>query len=189
VIGWDTHMLGQPELTAGQRADRFREFVEILTQLLRDGSASYGGQWYVADEARSLPGPVQQPRLPLAVAAVGPKGMRLAVEHGDAWITTGNRKQPTPLDLAASVDLVAEQVRRLDDACSGDGRDPASVQRIVSTGGQLASAMESAQSFADALGGYGGAGFTDVVVHWPRPEPPYQGDEARFAAILQAFLT
>jgi alkanesulfonate monooxygenase SsuD/methylene tetrahydromethanopterin reductase-like flavin-dependent oxidoreductase (luciferase family) len=189
VTGWDTHMLGPPELTAGQRADRFREFVEILTQLLRDGSASYDGQWYVADEARSLPGPVQQPRLPLAVAAVGPKGMRLAAEHGDAWITTGNRKQPTPLDLAASVDLVAEQVRRLDDTCREEGRAPASVQRIVSTGGQLASGMESAHSFADAVGAYAEAGCTDVVVHWPRPEPPYQGDETRFAAILQTFLT
>jgi alkanesulfonate monooxygenase SsuD/methylene tetrahydromethanopterin reductase-like flavin-dependent oxidoreductase (luciferase family) len=189
VTGWDTHMLGPPELTASERADRFREFVEILTQLLRDGSASYDGQWYVADEARSLPGPVQQPRLPLAVAAVGPKGMRLAVEHGDAWITTGNRKQPTPLDLAAGVDLVAEQVRRLDAACRDHGRDPASVQRIVSTGGQLTSGLDSAQSFSDAVGGYEEAGCTDVVVHWPRPEPPYQGDETRFAAILQAFLT
>src|SRR3954468_9489767 len=136
VTGWDNHMLGQPELTADQRADRFREFVELLTLLLRDGSASYDGQWYVADEARSLPGPVQQPRLPLAVAASGPKGMRLAVDQGDAWITTGNRKLPGQLDLGASTRLVAGQVRRLDDACTEGERDPATLQRMVSTGGQ-----------------------------------------------------
>jgi alkanesulfonate monooxygenase SsuD/methylene tetrahydromethanopterin reductase-like flavin-dependent oxidoreductase (luciferase family) len=182
--GWDTHMLGQPDLSAGQRADRFREFVEVVALLLRDGSASYDGQWYVADEARSLPGPVQQPRLPLAVAASGPKGMRVAAEHGDAWITTGDRKLPSPLDLPAAARLVGEQVRRLDDACADTGRDPATVQRMVSTGGQLPSGLDSPQAFADAVGAYADAGFTDVVVHWPRPTPPYEGDEAQFLDLL-----
>src|SRR4051812_4475192 len=163
VTGWDTHMLGQDELTAGQRADRFREFVEVLALLLRDGAASYDGQWYIADEARTLPGPVQQPGLPLAVAASGPKGMRLAVEHGAAWITTGDPKQPSPLDLATSARVVAGQVQRLDETCSDAGRDPATLQRIVSTGGQLASGLESRQSFADVVGAYGEAGITDVV--------------------------
>jgi len=185
VTGWDTHMLGQDELTARQRADRFREFVDVLSLLLRDGSASYDGQWYVADEARSLPGPVQQPGLPLAVAASGPKGMRLAVEHGAAWITTGDLKQPSPLDLETSVRLVAEQVRRLDETCSNAGRDPATLQRIVSTGGQLASGLDSKAAFEDALGAYQAAGVTDVVVHWPRPTPPYQGDDTRLAEILR----
>src|SRR5437763_1082611 len=62
VTGWDTHMLGQPALDPRQRADRFREFVEILALLLRDGVASYDGQWYVADEAHpSGPGPAAAP--------------------------------------------------------------------------------------------------------------------------------
>src|SRR4051795_6103920 len=143
LTGWDTHMLGQPTLTASERTERFREFVEILALLLRDGSASYDGQWYVADEARSLPGPVQQPRLPLAIAASGPKGMRLAVEHGAAWITTGDLKKPSPPDFETSAGRVAEQVRRLDETCSNAGRDPATLQRIVSTGGQLASGLDS----------------------------------------------
>src|SRR3954453_2567373 len=100
VTGWDTHMLGPPELTAGERADRFREFVDVLSLLLRDGSASYDGQWYVADEARSLPGPVQQPRLPLAIPASGPKRMRLPAEPRAAGSSTGHLKQPSPLDPA-----------------------------------------------------------------------------------------
>src|SRR3954452_6741736 len=187
--GWDTHMLGQPELSAGQRADRFREFVEVVALLLRDGSASYAGQWYVADEARSLPGPVQQPRLPLAVAASGPKGMRVAAEHGDAWITTGDAKLPSPLDLAASARLVAEQVRRLQEECADVGRDPATLQRIVSAGGQLPEGLHSAAACADAVAAYGEAGITDLVVHWPRPPPPYEGDEAQLTTILQTIMT
>src|SRR3954463_2376247 len=183
--GWDTHMLGQPTLSASERTDRFREFVEILALLLRDGSTSYDGQWYVADEARSLPGPVQQPRLPLAIAASGPKGMRLAAEHGDAWITTGDQKLPSPLDLADSGRLVAEQVRKLNEVGADVRRDPATLQRIVSTGGQLPSGLDSAQAFADTVRVYEAAGITDVVVHWPRATPPYQGDEAQLISILQ----
>jgi alkanesulfonate monooxygenase SsuD/methylene tetrahydromethanopterin reductase-like flavin-dependent oxidoreductase (luciferase family) len=189
VTGWDTHMLGQPDLTRGQRAERFREFVEILTRLLQDGSASYEGQWYAADEARSLPGPVQHPRLPLAIAASGPKGMLLAIEHGDAWITTGDLTLPSELDLPASSRLVAEQVGRLEERCAAVGRDPATLQRIVSTGGQLASGLHSAQAFADAVGAYADAGTTDVIVHWPRPTPPYQGDDTHLADLLQTIMT
>jgi alkanesulfonate monooxygenase SsuD/methylene tetrahydromethanopterin reductase-like flavin-dependent oxidoreductase (luciferase family) len=189
VSGWDTHMLGQPDLTARQRADRFREFVEIVALLLRDGSASYDGHWYVVDEARSLPGPVQQPRLPMAVAASGPKSIRLAVDHGDAWITTGDRKLPSPLDLAASTRLVVDQVRRLDEVCAATGRDPRTINRMVSTGGQLASGLASTQAFADAVGAYREAGVTDVIVHWPRPTPPYQGDDSTLLDILQTIMT
>ena len=190
VSGWDTHMLGQPELTAGERADRFREFVEILSRLLRDDAASYSGKWYVADEARSSPGLVrQEQRLPLAIAAVGPTGMRLAAEHGEAWVTTGSRKLPSPLDLATAARLVGEQVQRLDETCLEAGRDPATLDRIVSTGGQLLSGLESTQAFAETIGAYGEAGFTDVVVHWPRPTPPYQGDESQLVACLQTIMT
>src|SRR3954468_10697245 len=188
VTGWDTHMLGQPELTGAQRADRFREFVELLALLLRDGSASYDGHWYVADEARSLPGPAQQPRLPLAIAASGPKGMQVAAAHGDAWITTGDLKAPASLDLPASARLVAEQVRRLDDVCASAGRDPSTLHRIVSTSGQLASGPDSAQEFADAIGAYGAAGVTDIVVHWPRPTPPYEGEETRLIEVLETHV-
>ena len=30
----------------------------------------------------------------------------------------------------------------------------------------------------DALGEDGELGFTDAVIHWPRPDGPYAGDEA-----------
>jgi alkanesulfonate monooxygenase SsuD/methylene tetrahydromethanopterin reductase-like flavin-dependent oxidoreductase (luciferase family) len=184
VTGWDTHMLGQAELSGRERADRYGEFVELLALLLRRGAASYDGTWYVADEARAHPGPVQQPDLPLAIAASGPRGMRLAATHGDSWITTGDLKVEGPLDIEASARLVAAQVRRLEDVCLACGRDPATLRRLVSTGGQLASGLESAAAFADAVGRYREAGITDVVVHWPRPSPPYEGDDSALAEIL-----
>ena len=189
VTGWDTHILGQPELSGRERADRYQEFVELLDLLLREGAASYQGKWYVADEARTWPGPVQQPTLPLAIAASGPRGMRITAAHADTWITTGDLKVKGPLDIAASARLVGEQVQRLTDTCAAAGRDPSSLRRLVSTGGQLASGLESAEAFAEAVGSYAEAGVTDVVVHWPRPAPPYAGDDSQLPEILAPQLT
>ena len=42
-----------------------------------------------------------------------------------------------------------------------------------------------AAEFVDEAGG-GELGFTDVVIHWPRPEGWYAGDEATLEAIAAA---
>ncbi|HET7530736.1 MAG TPA: LLM class flavin-dependent oxidoreductase [Mycobacteriales bacterium] len=186
VTGWDTHMLGQPPLTGRERADRFGEFVEVVSRLLRDGATSYDGDWYDVDEARALPGPVQRAPLPLAIAASGPRGMRLAADHGAHWITTGDLKVDGLLGPAASARLVADQVARLDEICAAAGRDPSTLGRMVSTGGQLTDGLESEQAFTDIVGRYADAGVTDVIVHWPRPTEPYRGDDSRLAEILTA---
>ena len=59
-------------------------------------------------------------------------------------------------------------------------RDPSTLDRIVLTGLNLDSGVGSVDQFEDTLGRYEAIGVTDYVVHWPRPTPPYQGDEAAF---------
>src|SRR3989442_11846268 len=58
-----------------------------ISSLLRDPATSYQGRFYSANEARTYPGCVQEPRVPFAIAATGPLGMRLAATHGQAWVT------------------------------------------------------------------------------------------------------
>src|SRR3954451_21361626 len=70
-IGFDATVLGGDVLPPSARASRLEEFVELLDQLLREPLTSYRGDWYTAREARMLPGCVQQPRGPIAVAAAG----------------------------------------------------------------------------------------------------------------------
>ena len=74
--GYDAAILGGPELTRRERADRFEQFVDLLDTLLRQPRTTKHGPWFSAVEARTIPGPVQQPRPPLYVAANGPRGMR-----------------------------------------------------------------------------------------------------------------
>ena len=72
-----------------QRVDRFHEFVEVLDRMFREDHVDHAGTYYRAVDARTLPGSVQQPRVPFVVAANGPRSLRLAARLGQGWVTYG----------------------------------------------------------------------------------------------------
>src|SRR5262245_21958161 len=110
--GWDATMLGQAPWSARERTERFAEFVDLLDRLLRTPATSYRGRFYSASEARTYPGCVQQPRIPFAIAASGPRGMRLAATYADTWVTTGDRRADRPRAADDGVKVVREQMAR-----------------------------------------------------------------------------
>jgi alkanesulfonate monooxygenase SsuD/methylene tetrahydromethanopterin reductase-like flavin-dependent oxidoreductase (luciferase family) len=118
-------------------------------------------------DARMIPGCVQQPRVPFTIAATGPRGLRLAAAHAATWVTYG------PADGVTEPQTwwraLTDQQGRLDDACEQIGRDRNDVRRMVLLSLDLGWAQSSAQAWDDTVGRLGEEGFTDVVVHWPRP--------------------
>jgi alkanesulfonate monooxygenase SsuD/methylene tetrahydromethanopterin reductase-like flavin-dependent oxidoreductase (luciferase family) len=185
--GWDATILGQALWSPAERAGRFEEFVELLDRLLREPVVSQDGRFYRADGARSVPGCVQQPRLPFAVAATGPRALRLAARYGETWVTTGAERHEGPLLApAAGAGVVRRQIERLEQACAEIGRDPATIDRLVLTGPSLGAGLGSRAEFEELKGVYAGAGVTDVVVHWPRPAEPYRADPAALDRIMGA---
>lgn len=177
--GWDASVLGHAPWDMGERQERFAEFVDLLDQLLTHRAVTFTGQYWMAYEARMHPGCVQQPRVPFAVAATGPRSMRVAATHGSMWVTNGDRSHegpPLPAEPGASV--VAGQLRRFEQVCEDTGRDPAAVDKLVLTGPRLDGGLRSDEEFRAVLDAYASVGITDLVVHWPRPEPPYAADEA-----------
>ena len=183
--GWDATILGQTPWSPRERAERFAEFVALTDRLLRQPETSFTGRYYAAHEARSIPGCVQQPRIPFAIAATGPRGMRLAAEHGAIWVTTGDRAREG-LSPAEGARVVAAQIARLEEACAAVGRAPASLERLVLSGLALADGLDSVEAFRDTLGRYEAVGVTDFVVHWPRASPPFAGELARFERVVSA---
>jgi alkanesulfonate monooxygenase SsuD/methylene tetrahydromethanopterin reductase-like flavin-dependent oxidoreductase (luciferase family) len=181
--GWDATILGQAAWSPHERAERFAEFVTLTDRLLREPATSYAGRYYSADEARSAPGCVQRPRIPFAVAATGPRGMRLAAQLGETWVTTGDRKREG-LAAAEGARVIAAQIARLEEACAAAGRDPRTLARMVLSGVALAGGLDSAESFRETLGRYAEVGVSDFVVHWPRASAPYAGDPAQFERII-----
>lgn len=184
--GFDAFVLGQPELTPRQRFERFAEFAEALDVLLRFESPgsdgiSFEGSWYTADGARMVGEPSQHPRMPLHLAADGPKALALAVRIADGWVTTAGDAD----DAEAWWRRAGELIGRLDEACAAAGRDPSTISRTLLLDGEGRYSLESIGAFDDAVGRAAELGYTDVVSHWPREHGLYAGDEAVLDEVAQ----
>ncbi|MEU3553671.1 LLM class flavin-dependent oxidoreductase [Streptomyces fragilis] len=183
--GFDATALGQDPWTPRERADRLAEFVPLLDRLLTQDSVSYTGDHYSAHEARNIPGCVQRPRLPFAVAATGPRGMKLAARHGQAWVTTGDPaifETGTPED---SVAAIRRQTERLADACAAIGRDVTELGKVLLTGftPDRNAPLESVDAFVDFAGRHAELGFDELVIHMPIPDSEFDVDEKTFERI------
>jgi alkanesulfonate monooxygenase SsuD/methylene tetrahydromethanopterin reductase-like flavin-dependent oxidoreductase (luciferase family) len=176
----DATVLGVDHRPRPHRAERFEEFVHLLELVLRQPMTTYEGKFFSAHEARRLPACVQEPRVPFAIAATGPRGMRLAARHAAIWVTTGDRRRIGVLPPAQGALEIAAQIERLNEACAEVGRDPVSIRRLVLTGPLLDAGLASPAAFRDAIGRYQEVGVTDLVAHWPRESEPYVGDLATF---------
>jgi alkanesulfonate monooxygenase SsuD/methylene tetrahydromethanopterin reductase-like flavin-dependent oxidoreductase (luciferase family) len=173
-----------------ERADRFAEFVPLLDRLLTEDAVTHEGRFYSADEARNIPGCVQRPRLPFAVAATGPRGLKLAAQYGQAWVTTGDPKLYETGTPEQSVEALRGQLGKLSEACAAAGRDVAELDKILLTGftPDRAQPLRSVDAFVDFAGRHRELGFTEIVIHWPIPDSDFAADEKVFEKIAMEAL-
>jgi alkanesulfonate monooxygenase SsuD/methylene tetrahydromethanopterin reductase-like flavin-dependent oxidoreductase (luciferase family) len=172
--GFDSAVLGEPELTPRRRVDRFAEFLDLFDTILRRPATTWRGEYFAAVDARSTPGTVQQPRPPFIVAANGPRTLRLAARHGDGWVTTGTATADDELQWWRSV---ADVSARMDEALDAAGRPRGAIDRYLSLDSSPVYSMSSVEAFTDAVGRAAALGFTDAIAHWPRASSWYAGDE------------
>jgi hypothetical protein len=64
---------------------------------------------------------------------------------------------------------VRRQVGMLHEACDAAGREPATLRRAALVSLEVGWAQESLAAWDDFCGDISALGFTDVIVHWPRP--------------------
>ncbi|MER7662176.1 MULTISPECIES: LLM class flavin-dependent oxidoreductase [unclassified Streptomyces] len=183
--GFDATALGQEAWTPRERANRFAEFVPLLDRLLTEDSVTYDGTFYSAVEARNIPGCVQRPRLPFAVAATGPRGLKLAAQYGQAWVTTGDPKIFETGTPAQSREAIRGQIDKLGKACAEAGRDVADLDKILLTGftPDRGTPMTSLDAFVDFAGKHFELGFTEIAIHAPIPDSDFAADQAVFEQI------
>lgn len=186
--GFDAQVLGKQQLTDGQRVDRFGEFLELLDAILTQDSTSYDGEYFTAVEARRAPGCVQAPRVPFVVAANGPRSMRLAAKYGRGWVTTGREAGTESTDVEAWWRSVREKTEQFSEVLVAEGRQPARIPRYLQADAGPEYSLSSVEHFRDVLGRAGELGFTDVITHWPRPESPFEGQEAILEEIANDVL-
>jgi alkanesulfonate monooxygenase SsuD/methylene tetrahydromethanopterin reductase-like flavin-dependent oxidoreductase (luciferase family) len=168
----DSTILGGDLLTPRQTVDRLAEFVELLDKLLTTDGVDYQGDYFSTRNARTLPGCVQQPRVPFVMAANGPRSLRLATRYGAGWVTTGRKSD----DFDTWFGSVTDLSRRLDGVLESEGKDSAEFDRYLALDSARYS-LSSVAAFEDVVGRAAELGFTDVITHWPRADGVYGGRE------------
>ncbi len=171
----DSLILGGSPLSKGEMVDRLTEFVELLDRLLTTDRVDHDGAYFHTRNARTLPGCVQQPRVPFVVAANGPRSLRLAASYGAGWVTTGKTGVSRDAGLDAWFAGAGELNRRMDELLHDRGRDPGSIARHLFLDTSPVFSLSSVAAFEDATGRAAELGFTDVITHWPRPDGVYAG--------------
>jgi alkanesulfonate monooxygenase SsuD/methylene tetrahydromethanopterin reductase-like flavin-dependent oxidoreductase (luciferase family) len=171
IAGYDNEVLGGAALAPKPRVDRFAEFVTQLDSLLVNKRTTIRGEYFSAVDARSAPGCVQHPRLPFVVAANGPRSMGIAARFGQGWVTSGRKEDHHDETGEAWWRGVGELAKRFDEKVDGNP----DVYRYLSVDAGPAYSLSSLEYFREALGRAEAAGFTDLVVHWPRPDGVYAG--------------
>lgn len=185
--GFDATVLGQAPLTPRQRVERLEEFTVVFDGLLRGTLRDHTGAWYEVCDARMLPGCVQAPRVPIAIAAGGKRSIRLAAEQADAWITFGDTTGEE-MSAAGTERVVRDQMRLLDQRCEEVGRDETEIDRVFVVGLSEERPLASIEQFVDFVGRYRSIGFTDVVFHHPRRDDPTWNDDPEIVDEISATL-
>ena len=161
-------MIGVPNWEPSERVDRFGEYVDLISHLFSEEVTTYQGRYYQVEGAAKHR-PVQTPRPPILVAALGHRMMHHAARFADIW---------NSLSFLASFEeqLVETRVRcqTVDAACAAIGRDPSTLRRSYtmfdaqarSRGGAI-SYYESRQLIADQVSRLVELGISDIGLYYP----------------------
>ena len=165
-------MAGLPNWTTGERVARFGEYVELVGKLLAGGVTDYDGKYYSAKGAVMNPGSVQQPRLPLIVAALGPQMMHHAAGHADIWNTMS-----FAADLEEQMAELTERCALMDKICATIGRDPETLRRSYTmfdatarAGGGVIRYYESDDLFVEMVHRASAHGIAEISMYYPALE-------------------
>jgi alkanesulfonate monooxygenase SsuD/methylene tetrahydromethanopterin reductase-like flavin-dependent oxidoreductase (luciferase family) len=151
------HAFGLPE---DKIFARFEEALEIIVPLLREGRATFEGQFHAARDVPQRPAGPRPGSIPLLIGGNGARGQRAAARHADIYSCY--------VEERASVDEVAPRLASLDQICAELRRDPASIGRSVGArvlplepaGAQASAISGSPEQITDAIRAFRAAGFT-----------------------------
>jgi alkanesulfonate monooxygenase SsuD/methylene tetrahydromethanopterin reductase-like flavin-dependent oxidoreductase (luciferase family) len=156
VAGVDVISHGRSVLTLGTGPDAdpaaaewLAEELAVCRALLTEDLATFEGRHYRITGAPNRPRPVQQPRVPLVVAADRPELLDPVARLADALVVRGG---------VAETGAMVDALRR---GCEDVGRDPGEV--VVVWTGRLGTPAETTAGLPEALADAGVGGFVVEV--------------------------
>jgi probable F420-dependent oxidoreductase len=161
--GWNETEFRAFGIPFDHRVDRFEEAFTIIRTLLQDGEIDFDGRFYQARDCEILPHGPRPHGPPLMIGSNGPRMLRIAAPHVQAWNSWF-------ADIGNDPEGIARLRAVVDAACQDVGRDPAEIERTVAVLVQFPDGTGRIQgSYAEA------------------PPPPLIGPSEVMAARLRAF--
>ncbi len=149
---WLAYGYGFPETR--ERLAALGDHLEVITRMLAGDKvehATYEGTYATVRDARNVPKPIQQPRVPIMVGGNGPNvTWRLAAKHADELNLDGM----SPDEVRDAMLVIASRCEEID-------RDPASLP--VSVHMWWGNAPQPGPERVDRLGAYRDAGVARVM--------------------------
>lgn len=162
-------MIGIQDWAPAERVSRFQETVEIIDKCLRNKVTSYEGRYYQLTNVAMSPPPVQQPRPPITIGAMGPHMLNIAARYADTWNSFGDEEWGAPQEKI--VENTHRRNELLDRYCKEHGREPSSLRRSLLVFGADASIVfRSPKDFEDVVTRYTEIGITELIFYYPHIE-------------------
>jgi F420-dependent oxidoreductase-like protein len=148
---------GVPFPPLKERFERLTETLEICEQMWSADDGPYEGRHYRLGATICNPQPIQRPRPPILIGGGGEKKtLRLVAEHGDAC----NLFDLGPEEVGRKIDVLRGH-------CDDVGRDFASIQLTLTTGGEDA----ETDGFLSKMEAYARLGIDQVWIRAAAPDP------------------
>src|SRR5262245_39282809 len=114
-IGWSAEEFRALGVPFERRAQRTREYVDVMRKLWSPGVATHKGELVQFEDAGSFPKPNQGPRVPIIFGGESDPALRRVAEYGDGWYGFNLDPAGAREKIAALERLLAARGRRLGD--------------------------------------------------------------------------
>ena len=159
-------MIGIDDWTPNERVEHFKEQVEIIDKCLQNREISYKGNYYSIKNAYMYPSPIQKPRPPITIAAMGKRMLKITAQFADTWNSLGGDWN-TPAEKMLK--KTHERNETLNQYCNEIGRNPQAINRSFLFFGEcFNSIFESEEKFQDIVRQFKDIGIDEFIFYYPR---------------------
>ena len=154
-IGWSAEEFAALGIPFERRAQRTREYIDVMRRLWSEDATSYHGEFVNFDGAKSYPKPARGARLPIIFGGESGPALKRVAEYGNGWFGFN-------LDPDESV----AKIKRLRELIAQNKRDTNEIEIMV--------CPYTKKITADDLKKYAGAGVDELVILANPPEDESQ---------------
>jgi len=160
------NMLYIDDWVGSERAERFKDQIEVIDRLLRHDVSSYNGKFYKLNEATMNPQTIQKPRPPLVIAAMRKSMLKIAAKYADTWNSFGSEDWRTPAEKI--LENTKKRVELMEKYCDEIGRNPETLRRSLlfySRHGRTI--LDSEENFRNVINKYKEIGINEFIIYFP----------------------